>query len=383
MRVVEMRGYRLRYDLPEPMGNCLTFFRSRESFLIEAIGSDGTNGWGELWLSPEACSTYIRSTLAPLVLGEDFRNTGRLWRRMMDTAGFDRRGVAIVSCGAIDMALHDLAAQASGIPVSALLGGALRTRVPAYASGPFFKPDGHPYRDYARDVERYLKAGFRAVKPRAGFSPRDDGEMARALRAMMGPDLALMVDFNQGYTAPAAVEAGLRMHEAALLWIEEPVLPEDVIGYQHVARALPIAIAGGEAWGTPSACRDFISQGAVAIVQPDLAFCGGFTGFRNIQALAEAFDVSVMPHVWGTTVNFHASLHMAAVLPASRGGSRMPFPYLEYDVSPNPFMQALGIPPVNADGTVTIPDTPGLGFTLSADALQPWLVDSWSVREQS
>jgi D-galactarolactone cycloisomerase len=357
------------------------FFRAREPFLVELLGEGGLNGWGEALVSPEAASTYVRTTLAPLVLGESPQATGRLWRRMMDTAGFDRRGIAVMASGAVDMALHDLAAREQGVPVSALLGGSLRTQVPTYASGPFFKPDGHPYREYEREVEAHLGAGFKAIKPRAGFSPRDDGDMARALRALIGPDVALMVDFNQGYTAAAAIDAAHRMREAGLLWIEEPVPPEALDAYHQVARAVPVAIAAGEAWASMAAVREALTRGAVAIVQPDLAFCGGFTGFRRIQALAEAFDVPVVPHVWGTAVNFHAALQANAVLPAYRGGARMPFPFMEYDVTPNPFFHELGIPPLNADGTTTIPATPGLGLTLSGAALQPWLVDYWSVRQ--
>lgn len=327
MKIVEVRGYRLRYVLPEPAGNSLGFFRVREPFLVELIGDGGIHGWGEALVSPDAASTYIRTALAPLVLGEDPQATGRLWRRMMDTAGFDRRGVAIMASGAVDMALHDLAARDLEVPVSALLGGALRKQVPAYASGPFFKPDGHPYRDYQREVEGHLKAGFKAIKPRAGFAPRDDGEMARALRSLVGPDISLMVDFNQGYTAAGAIESARRMRDADLLWIEEPVQPEEIVAYQNVSRAVPVAIAGGEAWASLAAFRDFITRNAVSIVQPDLAFCGGLTGFRRIQALAEAFDTPVVPHVWGTAVNFHAALHANAVLPAYRGGAGMPFPF--------------------------------------------------------
>jgi len=379
MKIVEVRGYRLRYVLPEPVGNSLKLFRDRDAFLIEVIGDTGIRGWGEVLVSPDAASTYIRTTLAPILLGENPRETGRLWRQMVDRAGFDRRGVAIMSSGGVDIALHDLAARDLGIPLSALLGGAVRKQVLAYASGPFFKPDGHPYRNYEREVEGHLKAGFTAIKPRAGLAPREDGKMARALRSLVGPDASLMMDFNQGYTAPAAIESAHRMREADLLWIEEPVQPEDIVAYQNVIRAVPVAVAGGEAWASLSAFRDFITQNAVSIVQPDLAFCGGFTGFQCIQALAEAFDIPVVPHVWGTTVNFHAALHVNAVLPAYRGGARMPFPFMEYDVSPNPFFHELGIPPLNADGTITIPDEPGLGLTLSGESLQPWLIDHWSV----
>ncbi len=379
MKIVEVRGYRLRYVQPEPTGNCLGYFYARDQFLVELVGDGSLTGWGEVLVSPDAASTYIRTTLAPLVLGEDPQAIGRLWRRMMDAAGFDRRGVAVMAAGAVDMALHDLAGREQGLPVSALLGGALRTQVPTYASGPFFKPDGHPYRNYEREVDALLKAGFKGVKPRAGLSPREDGEMARALRSLIGPDASLMVDFNQGYTASAAIESARRMLDAALLWIEEPVPPEEIPAYQTISRAVPVAIAGGEAWASLAAFREALTAGAVAIVQPDLAFCGGFTGFRRIQALAEAFDIPVIPHVWGTAVNFHASLHVNATLPPARAGAWASFPLMEYDITPNPFYHELGIPPLNPDGTMTVPDTPGLGLRFSRAALEPWLTDHWSV----
>ena len=86
----------------------------------------------------------------------------------------------------------------------ALLGGAIRDRVFAYASGPFFRPEGHPYRHYERDLTGYVRTGFRAFKLRIGHDPVDDARIVDAARTIVGPDAALMVDFNRGYGRTAA-----------------------------------------------------------------------------------------------------------------------------------------------------------------------------------
>jgi D-galactarolactone cycloisomerase len=249
----------------------------------------------------------------------------------------------------------------------------------AYASGPFMAEGGDPYGIYPGQVEQLLRRGFCAIKPRAGANPSADGVMAHALRRQVGPDVALMVDINQGYTTHAAIDSARRMDGAGLLWIEEPLQPEDILGYRAVAHAVPCAIAGGEALGSLAAFRDFLLAGALSILQPDLAVCGGFTGFRRIAALADAFDLPVMPHVFGSVVNFHASLQMAALLPDRRGGGPSPYPFVEYDASPNPLLVVLGEPELGPDGTVALPEAPGIGIGLNAERLAPWTTETWHV----
>jgi len=280
-----------------------------------------------------------------------------------------------MAIAAVDMALHDLVAKARSVPVSTLLGGAVRGTVMAYASGPFFKPNGHPYRDFLVEAERHLRAGFRGLKLRSGFDPREDAAVALAIRREMGPEMALMVDFNQAYTPRAAIDAARRMEAADLLWIEEPAAPDDVPGYGTVAQHVRTSVAGGECLGSAAAFRDFLSAGCLDILQPDIAICGGFTGVQRLAALAAAYDRPIVPHVWGTIVNFQAALHLTATLPAHRGGEPAPFPFLEYDVGPNPLLRLVGAPKLNADGTLSVPDSPGLGIDLSADRLAPYIVE--------
>lgn len=99
----------------------------------------------------------------------------------MAVLGYDRRGVGTMAISAIDLALHEIGAKAQGISVAALLGGAVRDRVFAYASGPFIKPGNSPYGHYEAEVDNYLRRGFRGVKPRGGVSPLADGVMALRL----------------------------------------------------------------------------------------------------------------------------------------------------------------------------------------------------------
>ena len=213
MKITEIRGYHLRCMLGEPIGNAVTFFDSKEALLVEVTTDAGVAGWGEAWSSPITAAAYIRQRLAPLILGQDPTATGRLWRTMAGTAGYDRRGSAMMATAALDIALHDIAGQVRGVPVSGLLGRALRDRATAYASGPFMKPGGHPYQTVPAQVEAWAREGFRAFKPRGGFSPHEDGAMMLGVRRQLGPDAALMLDFNQGYTARAAIQAARHLEE--------------------------------------------------------------------------------------------------------------------------------------------------------------------------
>ncbi|MBO1077843.1 mandelate racemase/muconate lactonizing enzyme family protein [Roseomonas haemaphysalidis] len=371
MSVTAIRLFHLSAQLPETIGNALVFFDRRDTLMVEVVDSSGLSGWGETWATPAAAAAVIETQLAPLVLGQDPAHTGRLWHSMRDAAGADTQGTAITAVAALDMALHDLAARLRGVPLSTLLGGALRDRVPAYASGPFFKPHGHPYRDFERDAEGYLRAGFRAIKLRSGFRPADDAATAIAIRRLMGPDGTLMLDFNQSYTPRAALAAAARMAEAELLWIEEPAVPEDLAGYRMLSSRLLPALAGGETYGSASQFLPFLEAGCMDVLQPDIAICGGLTGTGRVAALAELFERPVVPHVWGGTVNFHAALHLTATLPAQRGGA-VAFPLLEFDAGPNPLLDLAGRPALGADGTVAVPDGPGLGIEIRPDMLAPW-----------
>ncbi len=377
MSVVAIRLYHLSAPLFETIGNALVFFDRRETLLVELVDDAGLSGWGEAWSAPAAAAAVIAGPLSRCVLGQAATPPGRLWHRMVAASTPD--AVSRMAVAALDMAAHDLAARLAGVPVSALLGGALRDRVFAYASGPFFRPNGHPYREYERDAEGYLRAGFRAIKLRIGLSPREDAAVAVAIRRLIGPEAPLMVDFNQSCLPRAALETARRLEAAEPLWLEEPTVPEDLAGYRLLSGRVIPALAGGETYAHAALFQPFLVDACLDVLQPDLAVCGGFSGVARVAALAELAGRPLVPHVWGSTVNLHAALHLVATLPALRGGAAEPFPFLEVDVGPNPLLELAGRPAVGADGTIAVPQGAGLGIELTPAMLAPFLVRQQTV----
>lgn len=379
MRVAAIRGYRVECRLPEAQGNASGYYATRGSLVVEVVADTGHSGWGEAWHSPDAAAAIIRVQLAPVVLGADPGNYGCLWEAMFRTLGYDRRGVGIMAISALDVAMWDLRARALGVPLYRLLGGARRRTVPAYAAGPYFRPGGDPYRAFADEAAAYAADGYRALKMKIGVGPAEDAQAVAAVRGAVGRDVAIMVDANQGYTVSGALELARRIEPYDVTWLEEPVAPDDLAGYRRVAEGCRVPIAGGEALGGLRAFVDFLTVGAPGIVEPDLAVCGGFTEGMRIAAVAEGLGVPLVPHVWGTAVTLYASLQWLAVLPSGRGAGPWALPWLEYDRSPNPLRDLFGTMALDADGTVTIPDGPGLGVEVHREAFAPYVRDSWVV----
>jgi len=376
--IVRIDGYDIACALPEKIGNSRTFFDSRRSLAVSVTTADGTTGWGETWSMPAAAAAIIRDSLARVVLGRDVRAPRPLCEAMQQTLGYDRRGASHMAMSAIDMAAWDAAGRIAKAPIAVLLGGMLRERVQAYVSGPFLKPGADPYRDFDRDIDGYLATGFRAMKLRMGVAPRTDGERLMRIRERVGPDFPLMADLNEGTTLRGALAYGEAFHPAGLAWLEEPIRHDDLDGCSRLARELPMALAGGESLFGLGAFREYLAHGALEVAQPDLALCGGISEGVRIAHLCEAFDVPLIPHVWGTGINFAASLQLLAVLPASRGPG-LAYPLLEYDASYNPLRDAFGAFVVAGDGTVAIPTGPGLGLDIERRHLEPFITGHWSV----
>jgi D-galactarolactone cycloisomerase len=378
VRIVAIEGWHLAYRSPVPLGNSTGFFDRREALFVRLHAEDGSAGWGETWFAPAICGALIRTTLAPTVLGADALAPATLWHALDALRGFDRAGLMTMAISAIDVAAWDLAGRLRGEPVWRLLGGRVRDRVPAYASGPFLRPGDDPYAGTVAEAEGYLRRGFRALKPRAGTTPARDGAAMRALRDALGPDVVLLADLNIGFAADAASRIAAAMAPAGVLWLEEPLPPEDLDGFAAL-RPAPMAIAAGEHLIGLAACRRFLDAGVLDILQPDIALTGGLTEAFRIAALAAAHGVPVCPHVWGTCVNFHASLQLIATVPAVRGPAPFPWPIFEYDGTDNPLLSLAGEYPVAADGTVAIPDGPGIGLDLDPERLRALTVDHWRI----
>ena len=345
--------------------------------LVEVDTDAGLTGLGEAKVGVgnlgnyAALVTLIHAELAPLLIGRDPRDVTALWETIYNgtrahyvpTHGrtfpiVGRRGITVSALSGIDIALWDLLGQALGQPVWRLLGGRLRERIPAYASGGWAPVGG-----VGSQLRQYVERGHRAVKMRVGLQDRsvdDSAARVREARASLGPEVGLMVDAHGTWSVREAQRFARKVADCDLAWLEEPVSPDNVAGQAEVRAATDIPIAAGETEQTRFAFRDLIDARAVDVLQPDVAIAGGITETLRICALAATHGLTVAPHLWGGAVLFAAGLHLAVATPCVNT--------LEFSRGENPLLHDLVQEPFDLqDGHVLASERPGLGLTLDRD----------------
>ena len=342
--------------------------------VVRVATDEGLVGWADVeTLAPAAVAVIAGQgmsilgfrTLSEMLVGEDPLQVERLWDRMyVGSAYYGRRGLAMQCMSAIDNCLWSIRAQAAGMPLAALLGGRRRDRVVAYASTLFREtPEG--MREAALG---YVARGFRAVKFGWGVFGEDPGrdrELVAAAREALGPDRALLVDPGwypagwRNWGEPRSRREALAMCEwlagYGVGWVEDFIHPEDFEQYAWVRANSPVPIAAGEQVATAWEFERFIRQGCVDVIQPDLSRCGGITVARRVAALAQDAGIDLVPHSWLTHLLTGYSLQLVATLPRAR--------FIEFNVSQSPLTRGITTQPfrLEADGTVAIPDTTGIG----------------------
>ena len=375
MQIRDLRIHVLEAVLTEPFAYSQAWYERRGAMLVEVIGDDGISGWGEAFGPPRLTAAVVEY-YRPLLIGADALATEAIWQNLYNRLrDHGQKGIAIEALSAVDIALWDLKGKHFGVPIHRLLGGPLRSRVQAYATGFYRTRHGDPMQYLLQEAHDRVAAGFRAIKLKLGFGMDDDIRLCHAVRAAVGPEIAIMVDANHAYDATAAIRLGRRIEALDITWFEEPVPPEDLAGYRAVKAALAIPIAGGEAEFTRWGFRQVLVERAIDILQPDVCAAGGISECRKIADMASAFGVRVNPHVWGTGVALAASLQLLAVLPHNPPGLFPIEPLLEFDQSEHPIrMAVLTQPIVQRDGWVEVPDGPGLGIEIDRAALARFLV---------
>jgi D-galactarolactone cycloisomerase len=381
MKISQIKTYALQTPLTQPFAFSQGWVNRRSATLVEVITDEGISGWGEAFAQglepPQIALAAIESALAPLLIGANPLDSEVLWHRMYHaTRDFGRKGSVIAAISAVDIALWDIAGKTSGVPVHQLLGGAFRTRVQAYATG-FYRTTGQG--ESARlgeEAMQHIEAGFTAMKVKLGCGLEDDLAVMREVRrALANLPVTLMVDTNHAYGVADAIRLGRALEEYNLRWYEEPVAPEDLLGYAEVRRALSIPIAGGENEHTLYGFRELLAARCVDVAQPDIGSAGGFTACRHIMALAQAHGVQVNPHVWGSAIAQAASLQLIAAVPVAHHSVFASEPIFEYDRSSHPFRQHLVKEPIQHErGWLEIPSRPGLGVEVDRDVIARYQV---------
>jgi L-alanine-DL-glutamate epimerase-like enolase superfamily enzyme len=379
MKITAVRAAWLRALIPADRRHT-SDFGVNDSFntcLVEIDTDAGLTGLGEAKVGVgnlgnyAALVTLIHAELAPLLIGRDPRDVTALWEtiyngtrahyvgahgRTFPVVG--RRGITISALSGIDIALWDLLGKALDQPVWRLLGGRLRERIPAYASGGWAPVGG-----VGKQLRQYVDRGHRAVKMRVGLQDQsvdDSAARVREAREQLGPDVGLMVDAHGTWSVREAQRFARKVADCDLGWLEEPVSPDNIVGQAEVRGATDIPIAAGETEQTRFAFRDLIEARAVDVLQPDVAIAGGITETLRICALAATHGLTVAPHLWGGAVLFASGLHLAVATPCVTT--------LEFSRGENPLLHDLVQEPFDLrDGFIYPSDRPGLGITLNRD----------------
>ena len=216
----------------------------------------------------------------------------------------------------LDQALWDMKGKRLGVPVWQLLGGKVRDRVECYAWIGGDKP--HEVIEAARGRK---EQGFKAVKMNATAelkwlaSPRDLEPVLERVAAVKAEGLDAGLDFHGRVHKSMARRLAERLHEVEPLFIEEPLLSENIEGLEQLSRMTNIPIALGERLYTRWDFKPFLERGIVDIIQPDLSHAGGISECRRIAAMAEAYDVGVAPHCPLGPMAFAACLQLAVTTP--------------------------------------------------------------------
>lgn len=373
MRIESVRSIPLLAPLDEPQRTGVATFTKLATTLVEVRTDTGVVGYGECLArySPRIWAAIVDDLLAPLVVGADPFDTERLWMRMFrDLRSFSghSRGMLVEGIAGVDIALWDVKGRALGVPLHALIGGAVRTRLATYASSVMVRERGVMEADAAGLVEQ----GFRAIKVKIGIGVDDDVANIRAIRRAIGDGVAVMLDANGAYRAPDAIELARRVEDLGIAWLEEPVVADDLDGYERIRAATSIPLAAGEAEFTRFGVRDLLARGVIDVLQPDVARSGGVSETLKMIGQAGAHHVAYAPHV-----GFSAAVCVAATLHLAAAASN----FLTYECiyTMNPLRERLAVTPVGGpsqlvDGQMPIPQGPGLGIDLNPDVIERYRV---------
>jgi mandelate racemase len=354
LTIRSVRARAVDAPISRPVKNAFGVIRSAPLVLVDVMTDQGVTGRSYIF-------GYARLTLKPLVqlisdIGAEL--TGKPVAPFDLMAQMDAKfrllgwqGLVGMAVSGLDMAFWDALGQAAAQPLTALLGGTPRP-IRAYDSYGAVDPVADE-----KDLRRSLDQGFRGIKIKGGDGDlANDERVVKAVRSLIGPDIALMLDFNQSLDPSEASRRITRLAPYDLHWIEEPVAAENLEGHAKVRETSPISIQSGENWWFPRGFAEAIASGASDFIMPDLMKVGGVTGWLRVAGQAEAASIPMSSHLFA-----EASAHMLAVTPTAH--------WIEYlDLARTILAEPVEI----VDGTITARGH-GLGLSWDEAAVAKYL----------
>lgn len=363
--------------------------------IVQIDTDEGISGYGEAGVAYGYGAPAVAGMLQDMaghIAGRDPGQVRAIWQDLYDHSFWAKGGGAITfaAMSAIELALWDIKGKALNMPVHELLGGSLKNDVKAYANG-----WNHEYDDvvnWVKAADRPLKDGYTALKcyPFAYELPdgtfrhvsarmvddirfRQAVERVKALRAHVGPDIEIMLDLSGGVCDDQLTRFLDVCRDLDITWIEEPVDPFNIRGLERVAQRSSIPIAVGERIYGRAGFRNVLDTGAVSIVMPDVANCGGLFEAVQISGMAETYNVRVAPHNCASSLCSAASLALCAAIP-----NAMMLEVYPYFSDINSFVQVLDNPLEQSmrNGKLEPSKLPGLGAIVNAPTIEPFKVFS-------
>jgi L-alanine-DL-glutamate epimerase-like enolase superfamily enzyme len=331
--------------------------------MVEVSTDAGITGWGDAfaYVSPRTTCTAVEEMIAPQARGLEVPDAAGIPRFMEQIQRnlhlFGRYGITMFAISGLDIALWDLAAKVKRLPLHRLIGESKRSRIPAYAS---LLRIGTPEK-IAGECEAALRLGYGAIKLHETTTPA-----VFAAREAIGHDIPLMVDMNCPLDGASAIAFAQGCRAAAPMFLEEPVWPpEDFVTLAEVRAKGGLDIAAGENACTVHQFRQMMTAGAVSHAQPSVTKVGGITEFLKVAALADDLGVKLIPHSPYFGPGFLATLHLLSLRDEG---------FIEVFYMKRAACLWRGRIDVDANGSVAVPEGPGLGYEPDREVMAQYRV---------
>ena len=360
--ITRVETFVVRHQLNPRTGPSIALSNEHAYALVKLTDADGRAGWGE---------TYLVPGLVPMLEDVGAFLVGKPATSLRELVADIRWSLEHpYAASALIIAVEDLRARQLGVSIAETYGGVSRTRARLYAASGGYIEHVDPEESWPREVDRVREMGFTALKLRIGRYPiKHEVPLLERMRAGLPDTFDLMADGNAAYTFPGAIEMGNVLQRLGFMWFEEPLRQRDrYAGYERLAAALEIALAGGEVLDSRADALEFLARAPVDIVQPEPVICGGVGETLWIADLAELHAITAMPHTSNNAIGIAAALQVLAVIRNPTRSPSSPEPFLEFGVDDNPHRSGLLAKPLEIEeGYVTVPEGPGLGIEIDEE----------------